>query len=144
MKEKNYCNGNPISVWINSSPSIFHLLTPFSQKMLITITIISQFTSEGDNVRIIMTLKGSTQQVTYSPNNMLRLINFKFKLHKLTLYGLWVVNIVMYRPVARQKLRNKEGVNSRCYAMILRWNIILDPILGNGSVNTFPLQRLRM
>jgi hypothetical protein len=36
------------------------------------------------------------------------------------------------------------SVYSRCYATIVRWTVISDPFLGNGSVNTFPLQRLRM
>jgi hypothetical protein len=30
---------------------------------------------------------------------------------------------------------------SRCYATIVRWAVISDPFLGNGTVNTFPWQR---
>jgi hypothetical protein len=33
---------------------------------------------------------------------------------------------------------------SRCYVTIVRWAVIADPSLGNGLVNTFLLQRLRM
>jgi hypothetical protein len=36
------------------------------------------------------------------------------------------------------------NVYSRCYATILRWSVISDPFPGNGSVNTFPQQRLHM
>jgi hypothetical protein len=50
---------------------------------------------------------------------------------------------VAYRPVVRQKPRKKQQDNSRCYAMIVRWAVILDPFLCNGSVNTFPLPTTR-
>jgi hypothetical protein len=36
------------------------------------------------------------------------------------------------------------SVYSRCYAVIVRLTFISDPFLGNGSVNTFPRQWLRM
>jgi hypothetical protein len=40
--------------------------------------------------------------------------------------------------------REQCRVYSRCCATIVRWAVVLDPLLGNSSVNTFPLQRLRM
>jgi hypothetical protein len=36
------------------------------------------------------------------------------------------------------------SVYSRCYATILRWAVISEMFLGNGSVNTSPWQRLRI
>jgi hypothetical protein len=36
------------------------------------------------------------------------------------------------------------SVYTRCYAMNVRWADISDPLLGNGSVNTFLRQRLHM
>jgi hypothetical protein len=36
------------------------------------------------------------------------------------------------------------SVHSRCYATIVKWSVISDPFLGNGSVNMFPRRRLRM
>jgi hypothetical protein len=36
------------------------------------------------------------------------------------------------------------SVYSRHYATIVRWAVISDPFLGNGSVNTFPRQPLRI
>jgi hypothetical protein len=49
---------------------------------------------------------------------------------------------VAYRPVTRQRLRNKQRDNSRCYEMVVIWAVILDPFLGNESLNTFPQQPL--
>jgi hypothetical protein len=50
-------------------------------------------------------------------------------------------NAVAYRPVTGQRPRNKRD-NSCCYAMIVRWAVVLDPFLGNGLLNTSPQQRL--
>jgi hypothetical protein len=33
------------------------------------------------------------------------------------------------------------SVYSRCYATIVRWTVISETFLGNGSVNTLPRQR---
>jgi hypothetical protein len=53
-------------------------------------------------------------------------------------------NNVVYGPVIRQIPLNKQRDNSRCYAMIVGWAVILDPFLANGLLNTFPQQRLHM
>jgi hypothetical protein len=36
------------------------------------------------------------------------------------------------------------SIYSHCYTTIVRWAVISDPFLGNGLVNTFLQQRLRM
>jgi hypothetical protein len=41
-------------------------------------------------------------------------------------------------------LKKYCSVYSRCYATIVRWAVISEPFLGNGSVNTSPRQRLRI
>jgi hypothetical protein len=65
-------------------------------------------------------------------------------LAELTVLESWLFLFVGCRPFARQRPRNKQRDNSRCYAMIVRWAIILDSFLGNGSLNTFPRQRLQI
>jgi hypothetical protein len=59
----------------------------------------------------------------------------------------YIVNIVAYRPVARQRPRSKQrdkcSVYSRCYAIGEQTTLLRNPFLSNGSVNTFPRQRIR-
>jgi hypothetical protein len=63
----------------------------------------------------------------------------------------------LYRPPKYSELQIKTAsfmidsrehpycsVYSRYYAAIVKWAVISDPFLRNGSVNTFPRQRLCM
>jgi hypothetical protein len=50
------------------------------------------------------------------------------------------LHIVTYKAVARQGPRNKQRDNGRCYAILVRWAVVLDAFLDNGSVNTFSRQ----
>jgi hypothetical protein len=55
------------------------------------------------------------------------------------------IHIVAYRPVARQRPRNKqrEKCYRRCYPIGRYTTVLCNTFLGIGSVNTSPRQRIR-
>jgi hypothetical protein len=52
-------------------------------------------------------------------------------------------DIVAYRPVARQRPRNKQRDNSCPYAIDGETTVLCNPFLDSESANTFPWQRIR-
>jgi hypothetical protein len=60
---------------------------------------------------------------------------------------IWQHMPIMYYFHSCHNIKHKAmycSIYSHCYAMIVRQAVISDPLLGNGSVNTFPQQELHM